>query len=295
MPDRPHALVRPGLCFCLALFFAYAPHAARAQAPAELLEIGAASRPRAAAPAPGSIKIVSYNIRWRGGEDLRRLISLLRDDAEIGGASIIGLQEVDRNKKRTKLVNTAGLIAEELGMHYAWAAPPVVEKDGKKQPEEETGVAILSPYPLTEVRRVVLPHEGPGGRRRAAVGATVRIGDRSVRVYSVHAETRISTERKIEQLRAVLQDLDAGERTERAVVLGDFNTIGGDSIRRATELFTAANFTTPFPESEDTWKTFVLTLKLDWMWLRSLRPTRHGIDRKIGLSDHWPLWAVVKL
>ena len=72
--------------------------------------------------APAEIKLISYNIRWRSGDELREMIELLKHDPEIGKAQIIGLQEVDRNKKRTGNTNTARLIAEELGMYYAWAA-----------------------------------------------------------------------------------------------------------------------------------------------------------------------------
>src|SRR4051812_14737133 len=149
----------------------------------ELLETGKAARLRDVAASPASIKIISYNIRWRGGEDLRKLIELFKSDKEIGGASILGLQEVDRNRKRTANQNTARVMAEELGMYYAWAAPPpppTKDKDNEPQ-EEETGVCILSAYPLTDVERILLPNEGPHGRRRAAIGATVQIGQRSVR------------------------------------------------------------------------------------------------------------------
>ena len=72
-----------------------------------LLETGSYAPATKELIAPMEIKLVSYNIRWRGGEDLRRLIALLRDDAEIGRATIIGLQEVDRRRKRTDNVNTA--------------------------------------------------------------------------------------------------------------------------------------------------------------------------------------------
>src|SRR5688572_10921527 len=101
---------------------------------ASLLEVGgreAAARPAAA---PAELKIVSYNIRYRAGDELKRLAALLKDDPEIGGAHVIGLQEVDRNKKRTGNANTARQLAEALGMRYAWAAPPDTDKDG----EEET-------------------------------------------------------------------------------------------------------------------------------------------------------------
>ena len=265
-----------------------------AREPDLLLETGSASKPRVPATTPPStIKIVTYNIRWRGGEDLRELIELLRSDTEIGGATIIGLQEVDRNRKRTGNTNTARLIAEELGLRYAWAAPP--PPPSKEQQEEETGVAILSPYPLTDVTRIVLPNAGPGGRRRVALGATVNIGPNALRVYTVHAETRMTKEKRTEQFQSVLDDLARLTGQERAVVLGDFNTITDDDRRATTQLFTGARFQTPFPNSEPTWKTLIIKLKLDWVWLRGLRSLDYGIDRKIGLSDHWPLWVNVRM
>lgn len=255
-----------------------------------LLEVGSASKVSAATAAPSALKVVSYNMRWRGGEDLRELIGLLRSDAEIGGASIIGLQEVDRKKKRTDYTNTARVIAEGLGMHYAWAAPPV-----KQGEEEETGVAILSPHELRDVTRLVLPHEGPGKRRRAAVGATVQVGETPVRVYSLHAETRLPVAKKVEQWGAVLEDLKRHPQVARAVVLGDFNTIKGKDVRAARKLFTDSGFATPFPDNLSTWRTFVFKLKLDWLWLRGFEAGEFGIDKQVGLSDHWPLWVELKL
>ncbi|HEY0003944.1 MAG TPA: endonuclease/exonuclease/phosphatase family protein [Pyrinomonadaceae bacterium] len=257
-----------------------------------LLETGRASK-LLSPPAPDAeLKIVSYNIRWRGGEELRRIIELLRQDEKLGRASIIGLQEVDRNKKRTGNRNTVRELAEGLGMYYAWAAPPPAP--GAKEQEEETGVAILSAYPMDEVRCVVLPHPGPGGRRRVALGATLKIGATQVRVYSVHAETRISVEDRMEQLQAVLDDLKQA-KTAHVIVLGDFNTWQGSAGRETVKLFSKAGFTTPLPEDEPTIasKQFIFTfkLKLDWIWLRGFKATGYGIEQKINISDHWPLWV----
>jgi endonuclease/exonuclease/phosphatase family metal-dependent hydrolase len=244
---------------------------------------------------PDEIKIVTYNMRWRGGDDLRALIKLLKDDKEIGGASIIGLQEVDRNKERTNHTNTARLMAEELGMYYAWAAPPPAAS-AVERAEEETGVAILSLYPLRDVQRIVLPNEGPKGRRRAAIGATVQVGQKTLRVYSVHAETRTSNEKRLEQFKAVIDDLQSHHaQIKNAVILGDFNTLAPKDINATSRLFTERGFETPFSNDEPTWKTFLIQLKLDWMWLRGLDVKAHGIDRQVELSDHWPLWATVRL
>jgi endonuclease/exonuclease/phosphatase family metal-dependent hydrolase len=256
-----------------------------------LLEVGGAGK--SAKPPSSELKVVSYNIRWRSGDELHDISERLQGDAEIGGAAIIGLQEVDRNKKRSGNTNNARALAEALGMNYAWAAPPTAKAGG----EEETGVTILSAYPLTNIKRIVLPHDGPMGKRRAAIGATVTIGKVEMRVYSVHAETRLTLGKKLDQFRAVLEDLRQYPANMPAIVLGDFNTWEGNAYDETTKLFTGAGFTTPFAEKDPTFRTKMLIsieLKLDWIWLRGLQPGSYGIDRSIEVSDHWPLWTVVR-
>ena len=293
-------ILAPSLLAFLLLPLASTMTHAQSSADVNLLETGAARKISVPRASPAWIKVVSYNIRWRGGEELRKLIELFKTDAEVGGAFVLGLQEVDRNKKRTGNANTARQMAEALGMYYAWAAPPSAGKDT----EEETGVCVLSPYPLTDVRRILLPNEGPGGRRRVALGATVQIGTTSVRVYSVHAETRVSMEMKLEQYAAVLDDLAAYDKTTGgkplpAIVLGDFNTWQASASREVPELFTRSGFATPFPKDLATfrWKSFLgsVELKLDWLWLRGLAARAYGVNRRIELSDHWPLWADVRM
>ena len=258
-----------------------------------LLESGKAATVKTRPALPAEFKIVSFNIRWRSGDELKELNKLLQEDPEIGSASIIALQEVDRRKKRTGNSNVAKLMADELGMHYAWAAPPAP----KPGDEEETGVAILSVYPLADVRRIVLPHEGPNKRRRAGIGATVEIHDQKWRVYSVHAETRISFDKKLEQFKAVLQDLAQFPPNMPAIVMGDFNTWEAKAAPKTIKLFTEAGMRTPFG-SQSTFKRRILIMpiefRLDWVWLRGLEPASYGIDRKVDLSDHWPLWMNVR-
>lgn len=261
-----------------------------------LLESGQGSnvRKQTSASAPDEIKVISYNIRWRGGDELKKLIKLLQEDPEIGAASILALQEVDRNKKRTGYNNTVKIIADALGMYYAWAAPPTA----KATDEEETGVAILSVYPLSEVRRIVLPHPGPNRRRRVALGATVEMHDRRWRVYSAHAETRIKIGKKLEQYKAVLDDLAQFPADMPAIVMGDLNTWEPYAHGKVAKLFFQAGMKTPFGD-QSTFKRKIMfvpiKLKLDWVWLRGLEPVTFGIDREIEISDHWPLWTNVKM
>lgn len=260
-----------------------------------LLESGQGTILRKQSSTPAELKILSYNIRWRSGEDLNDMIKLLKDDPEVGGASILALQEVDRRKKRSGNNNTAKILAEELGLYYVWTAPPTVNpKD-----EEETGVAILSVYPLSDVKRFVLPHPGPGKRRRVALGATVELENRKWRIYSVHAETRIKFGKKLEQFKAVLDDLASYPKDMPAVIMGDFNTWEPDAHDKVVKLFSDAGLKTPFVDGKKTFKRrllFVpLELKLDWVWLRGLEAANCGIDRQIEISDHYPLWTNVKM
>jgi endonuclease/exonuclease/phosphatase family metal-dependent hydrolase len=263
------------------------------RADVDLLESGKAVNVRQQTSSPAEIKIISYNIRWRSGDDLKTLIKLFQTDPEIGNAKILALQEVDRRKKRSGNNNTAKMIADELGMHYVWAAPPTP----KPGDEEETGVAILSVYPLSDVQRIVLPHKGPNGRRRVALGATVELENQRWRVYSAHSETRIAVSKKLEQFKALLDDLARYPANMPAIIMGDLNTWEPNADGKTSKFFLDAGLKTPFG-GEATFRRRVLfvplELKLDWVWLRGLEAASCGIDRKIEVSDHFPLWTNLK-
>src|SRR5215204_2778828 len=101
---------------------------------ARLLESGQPSAKGSAISPNSEIRLVSYNIRWRSGDKLNEIIENFRKDEELGNPTILALQEVDRNKERSGKTNTAKLIADQLSLHYAWAAPPTA----KLKDEEET-------------------------------------------------------------------------------------------------------------------------------------------------------------
>src|SRR3982751_1402186 len=66
------------------------------EANSPLLETGTTATVAQPLPSGSEMKILSYNIRWRGGEELEKLIKLFRGDPAIGNATFLCLQEVDR-------------------------------------------------------------------------------------------------------------------------------------------------------------------------------------------------------
>ena len=148
------------------------------------------------------------------------------------------------------------------------------------------------------MRRIVLPHEGPNKRRRVALGATVEIDKRQWRVYSAHAETRIAFDKKLEQFKAMLDDLAQYPPNTPAIIMGDLNTWEPKAGRKTIKFFSDAGMKTPFG-NKPTFKRRVMLvpieLELDWVWLRGLEPASFGIDREVEVSDHWPLWTNVKM
>jgi endonuclease/exonuclease/phosphatase (EEP) superfamily protein YafD len=108
----------------------------------------------------------------------------------------------------------------------------------------------------------------------------------------------MSVDKKLQQMSGALEDLKQFPRDMPAVIVGDLNTWQPSAIDRTFKLFKDAGFNTAF-DKESTFCRRLLfvdfTLKLDWIWLRGFESKSHGIDKKISVSDHYPLWSVIEL
>lgn len=225
-------------------------------------------------PTPKVIRLVTFNIQLARRID--SAIVLLESAEPLAHADVITLQEMD----------AAGTerIASALGMFYVYY-PATVFPSTKR----DFGDAILSRWPIIDDQKIILPHLSRFGRtERIATAATIRIGARSLRVYSVHlgtwAEEGGSARR--DQVRVILAD---AEKYPQVIVAGDMNN---HSIGR---VFRAAGYAWPTehnPRTDHFWNW-------DHMFLRGLslydsastgvvRDNRHA-------SDHRPVWALVAL
>ena len=164
----------------------------------------------ALAPAPAGLRVVTFNVKYARNPD--GAARLLRDDPRLRGADLVALQEM--NESATER------IARALGLNYVYY-PATLHPSAKGN----FGNAVLSPWPITDDVKILLPHRGRWRRSlRIAVGATVHPpGGEPIRFYSVHMETPygISFDARREQAAAILADARAHPR---AVVAGDFNS-----------------------------------------------------------------------
>jgi endonuclease/exonuclease/phosphatase family metal-dependent hydrolase len=99
------------------------------------------------------MRVMTWNLQWRERDDWRARQPGIGSALEAVRPDVAGLQEV----WATAETNQAALLAERLGMHAAFGAPslppPPRPPERPDQAGVEVGVAVLSRWPILEVRR----------------------------------------------------------------------------------------------------------------------------------------------
>jgi endonuclease/exonuclease/phosphatase family metal-dependent hydrolase len=153
-------------------------------------------------------RIATWNIRAARSAP----VAAIARELKAMQADVIALQEVDVRTRRTGFVDEPAALATALGFHYVFAA-------SIKWDEGDYGLAILSRWPLTEVRRHRLTATG-AAEPRIVLEATVCADGRPLRLFNHHADGRVASRRiGFAELREILQ-ADVGHGL---LVLGDFN------------------------------------------------------------------------
>ena len=102
--------------------------------------------------------LLTYNIH--GGIGLDGVLDLARiaDVVEASGAQVVALQEVDRHlRAQSRYEDQAGLLAERLGMHLAYAVCVDLEPGRAGAPRRQYGTALLGTLPLEGASTTLLP------------------------------------------------------------------------------------------------------------------------------------------
>lgn len=255
----------------------------------EVLEVVSAP-----AAAPTGLRIVSFNVHY--APDVAALADSIKETAALKDADIFLLQEIEsypsEGESRTRK------LAEALELNYIYAPARYTDGGGTH------GLAILSRYPLHDAKILPLPRFDLGARtrRRIALAATVDIAGRPLRLYNVHLDTRINTADRLEQLRPVLEAARQ-EKVGDVIIGGDFNTnpfrwlfnrlpiFRSDQAGAVDEFMQEHGFRTPLAELGSTMSKALFRARLDALYLRGLKASDAGVDRDVGVSDHFPVWV----
>ncbi|HEY3579515.1 MAG TPA: endonuclease/exonuclease/phosphatase family protein [Pyrinomonadaceae bacterium] len=297
---------------------------------AEKLEFGPQHDHHPAATNQNKLVVASYNIRYARGPYLisggvRRklgLMSLRERPQHVGkliadaarafssGAllprvDVLALQEADKRTRRTGGHHVAQELATQLDMNWVHAPAGIPRgiKPAQRQwwldfeepidlhDSGDTGVALLSHLPLSDVTRIDLPwHECPW-RPRLAMAATVEFGSKRLRIFNAHVDPHAASDGQLAQLQTIADQADSNPGP--TIIMGDFNTLSREKCAETRNFLESRGYTTPIPTGTPTWRGAGLRLHADWIFSRGLTISRWGVARPLYVSDHWPIWAEI--
>jgi endonuclease/exonuclease/phosphatase family metal-dependent hydrolase len=294
---------------------------------AEKLEFGPQNNHYPTVANADRLIVASYNIRYARGPylisgGLRRKLGLLSLQARpqhvgqlIAAAArafaegkllprvdILALQEADKRTVRTGGHHVAQELAAQLNMDWVHAPAGIprgirpVKRQWWLDFEEpidlhdagDTGVALLSRFPLTDVMRIDLPWQECPWRPRLAMAATIS----GVRIFNAHVDPHAASGGQLAQLEVIADQADA--HTGPTIIMGDFNTLSREKCLETRNFLESRRYTTPIPTGTATWRGAGLRMHADWIFARGLKFLRWGVARPLHVSDHWPIWAEVE-
>jgi len=223
--------------------------------------------------AHAELRVVTFNLKF--AEHVDRAAAMLSRPGPLRDADVLVMQELDGPATRR--------IAEALGFNHVYVPSAVHPATGR-----DFGVAILSPWPLEEPRKLPLPHQHRFRKlRRAAAVATLRFPTGPIRVYGVHLESPAGLwggDRR-DQARAIVADL-AGWAGP-VVVAGDFNGRGGADEIAGHGFFWATRHV----------RRTASLFSFDHILARDLcacaPDAAAAVDDDLDASDHDPVWAAL--
>ena len=220
---------------------------------------------------------------------------------------VLALQEADKQTRRAGRHHVARELAEALKLnwiHVPAGIPRGVKPRARQwwldfeEPIElhdsgDTGIALLSRLPLSDVTRIDLPWHECAWRPRLAMAATVSLGAQNLRILNAHVDPHAAVGGQLEQLETLVAE--AENNRGPTLILGDFNTLSKTKVVETRSFFESRGYSTPFPSGTPTWRGMGIRLHADWIFYRDLKIAKWGVARPLGVSDHWPVWVEVEL
>jgi endonuclease/exonuclease/phosphatase family metal-dependent hydrolase len=230
------------------------------------------------------LRVLTYNIHHGEGTDGKLDLPRIAAVIQRLNPHVVALQEVDNRTTRAAGVDQAAELGRLTGMHSVFGK--AMEYAGG-----EYGLAILSRYPLDDVRVLALPVE-PNHEPRSILVAQVRIGnERDFFFASTHLEhayqpLRMCQAGKISSLLAPIR--------APLVLAGDFNDIPGSPVINVLQAHWGDLID---KQAEPTWPSDAPRMKLDYVLTRpadAWQVMEVQVVAETVASDHRPVLAILK-
>lgn len=189
-------------------------------------------------------RAVAWNIER--GTHFDEILHLLSNHPRLAGADVYLLTECDLGMARSSNRSVALDLARALKLNYFFAPSYLNLSKGcgheAEVDDDNTlaihGNAILSRYPLKNLRTVPLPNgkdkmrgrEKRIGNQRALI-ADLQLGDRTLSTSCIHLDAHSSQKHRVTQLQSVLDPLTEYPSDQPILIGGDWNTSTYNSSR----------------------------------------------------------------
>jgi len=224
-----------------------------------------------------SLKVVSYNIEY--ALKISKAIDLLKHYEELKDADVILLQEMDAEGVEK--------IAQALEYNYVYYPAVIHPIHGK-----DFGNAVLSKWSIIDDEKIILPNLSTRSRQRIAVGATLQIEDKLVKVFSLHMGIFVKPSERKKRVRTILETV--APSIDYCIVGGDFNTFTKKDHKEIQEAFTKSNFefaTEGIGWTNRHWYLFFNKPALDHIYTKGMHVASAGKIMDRTASDHLPIWT----
>jgi endonuclease/exonuclease/phosphatase family metal-dependent hydrolase len=209
---------------------------------------------------------------------------------------IVLLQEVDGPSLVNGYIDHIAALQDKAGYPYAHFAVHTDIK-GKKRAVHVAGTAILSKYPLENMRSVYFPSRFPGPKKGYAAADVMLPGGARVTLVSVHLALIASKKnpQRLHQSRLIIKGLQ-GAPQHPLIIGGDMNCTHGEE-ETIPHLMKKLGLQAYKPDAsgEHTFPVWKPRQRIDWI-LPSLH--FHFIAQKTFhdvASDHAGVWARLQL
>lgn len=237
------------------------------------------------------LRVATYNVHACRGMDARRSEKRIAEVIAMLDVDVIGLQELDLNRRRSAGVDQAALLAEQLGWHRFF-------HPALRRADEQYGDAILSRYPMKLRKAQELPSVTTRvcPETRAAIWMEIETPGGKVQVINTHLGLGRRERFMQAQLLAGPEWLGSIGTSDPLVLLGDFNSLPSSQAFQllARQLRDVRTLVSPTP-SLKTFPTRLPLLAVDHILVnecfavKAIRVVRNAAT-KIA-SDHFPLVA----